>query len=589
MTDPTRIGDVLPDAARALGIPIDARTGRPANPADPDLFRTDYRRQRWYVDPLPGCELAPQAGKKDRWPAVSTIKRAWSKEFSKRWPDGIEGAEVYPLDPLRVALYADANWDHLTTLPTDQRVPALAKAAKAALDAAASRGTGVHNGLEHLDNGDEVAARLAAGEWWPVVEVIHETKPAGVPVHTEVVGINRTLGFAGTLDGLHRLPDGRLVVIDWKTRGGEHDAYPEEACQLGFYSLCEYLIIADGATAKRVPLPVLDGGLIISITQGGYAVYPVDLGPAQDAARDLLECWHKKKTGQAAGRKAIGTPLVRDLTEYLAAEEPPAEWTPTDVAFDGTLSMESVVGVPEPPDATPADPERVTWIRQRITTMSSSPGRAAFAAAWPEGVPTPKNMPEGGWTDADIDRLAEALSAVEAEHSMPFPDEDPVKTAARAAEVAAEWSTEKSPAPSVAPVRDLDEGEVMSDEDVAAVRSAAKTLADEHRHTLVGWSKDGERDGRPWAGNVLTRRTWEIGRAAIACARHLHDPDGDGLTRAALAIVIGEDLQATWRTGAVLGSLSIEEAQRLHDVAEAFGRDDDAVVTDLGTRLAATA
>lgn len=48
---------------------------------NPDMFRTKVHNARWYCDPLPGCDLAPAT--QDKWPSVTTIKKAWSKPFRK--------------------------------------------------------------------------------------------------------------------------------------------------------------------------------------------------------------------------------------------------------------------------------------------------------------------------------------------------------------------------------------------------------------------------------------------------------------------------------------------------------------------------
>jgi hypothetical protein len=50
-------------------------------------------------------------------------------------------------------------------------------------------------------------------------------------------------------------------------------------------------------------------------------------------------------------------------------------------------------------------------------------------------------------------------------------------------------------------------------------------------------------------------------------------PDCDLLTRGALSLVIGEDVQPGWETGAVLGGLTIEQAQSLDEMAVAFAAD----------------
>ena len=86
---------------------------------------------------------------------------------------------------------------------------------------------------------------------------------------------------------------------------------------------------------------------------------------------------------------------------------------------------------------------------------------------------------------------------------------------------------------------------------------------------------------------MWTQRTYAINLAALRCATHLWDADDpDALTRAALTLAIGGDLQPSWLTGAVLGSLTIDQATRLEDIAAAFGADDTQTAADLGGVLA---
>src|SRR5690606_36429789 len=78
-----------------------------------------------------------------------------------------------------------------------------------------------------------------------------------------------------------------------------------------------------------------------------------------------------------------------------------------------------------------------------------------------------------------------------------------------------------------------------------------------------GWTAEAKRHDTPWgsiAAGKMTRRTYAINEAAAACAEHLtdHDLDPDDLTRAALAVVQGEDVQPEVPTGAALGALSID-------------------------------
>jgi hypothetical protein len=96
----------------------------------------------------------------------------------------------------------------------------------------------------------------------------------------EVVCIHRTLngvGYGGTADAIIRI-DGSLYLVDWKSRGSDHDAYPEEAGQVAALAGAEYMIITgpDGEPTRAL-VPRLEGGLIVSIKTDGCRTYPVML------------------------------------------------------------------------------------------------------------------------------------------------------------------------------------------------------------------------------------------------------------------------------------------------------------------------
>ena len=207
-------------------------------PADPEAFRIERRRQRWYYDPLPTCPVATSTTAE--WPAISTVKRAWPSTFRKRWDDG----KVYDLDHLRIAKWADERFAVLAELESDERIPMLATAAERDLNRAAERGTGVHSIIETLCAGHDVDPANVKPQHAPYLDIARKLV-ADLRIdlrYAEVVGINRHMGIGCTIDAIPAVLDGELVVIDWKTRGADssHGAYEGEAAQLGVAATCDY-------------------------------------------------------------------------------------------------------------------------------------------------------------------------------------------------------------------------------------------------------------------------------------------------------------------------------------------------------------
>lgn len=537
---------------------LDALNAAMPSPADPARFRTDYRRQRWYVDPLPACEVAEASG--DKWPALSTIKRAWNSTFRKTWA---EDGNTYDLDPLRVALYADENWSTLAALPRAERVPLLTRSAKADLDEAAKRGTAVHAALDLLLGGDEKgAAEVCHPDYWSTVRRMVTDLGLDL-VHAERVAICRTHGWGGTFDGIATIDD-KAYLIDWKTRGADskHGAYEAEAAQLGGYSLADYMVVeGDNGEAQRVKLPALAGGLVISIKPDSWEAYPVDLTAGAEACRELKSAWATIANGKSYGRKAIGK-----------------GWTIAPPA-DGVIEP--------PPQPVPAD--RSEWITQRIETLvMSSAAKAMLAESWPAGL-----AKRGPWDDDQIATIVAVLEPIETAVEAPFPHRDPAEREAEAQRHAEEAAQAAASAPRAFERPTPDDGDIVDAGDVAALKVKATTLDGPRAEACHAWRAQGRRHGSPWGGVVdgaWTQRCWSGNRAALLCAQHLLDPDdpevGETYVRAALSIVIGEELQPAWTTGAVIGSLSVEEAERLADIASAAAAQDAKTWRDLASAAA---
>lgn len=305
-------------------------------PKDPEAFRVQVNRTRWYRDPLPADSKWPAMT--EAVPAMTTIKSAWSKPFKKKTPTGL----VVPLDAYRAAAYVQDNLNELAGMHPDEVFMQVATAPDRDLAKAANRGTALHSVFEALAVGQRLAPELhddAVRPFLPACEAfVDEWRP--VWRMTEFVVINRALGFAGTADALAEL-DGTcttcgeplgLTVIDYKSRGSGHGAYEEEVCQLGGYASGEYIVITnDAGSLERIDPPGIRHGAIVSITaDDGYRLYPIEIADARHAFLGMFETWRIKRDGTSVARKAIGKPAMspsragdnRRGDQYHAEQQP---------------------------------------------------------------------------------------------------------------------------------------------------------------------------------------------------------------------------------------------------------------------------
>lgn len=163
-------------------------------------------------------------------------------------------------------------------------------------DAAARKGTGVHDEAESLvlalarETGEAWAAGRPLPAWpdelAPHMRSFAAWLERAQPRYeaTEATVFSRAQLYAGTLDAIAEVPWGdggrRLAVIDYKS--GEH-VYPEVGLQLAAYARGEFIGSPDGET--EVPLP--DVGLnaaVLHIRPRGCRLYPVEIGPRVIAA-----------------------------------------------------------------------------------------------------------------------------------------------------------------------------------------------------------------------------------------------------------------------------------------------------------------
>jgi len=87
---------------------------------------------------------------------------------------------------------------------------------------------------------------------------------------TEAVCANLSVGYAGTLDAIAKIPalgDG-LLVLDYKT--GKTGPYPEWALQVAAYHEAEWLWLKSG---ERVAMPAVAGAAVLRLRPEYYALH----------------------------------------------------------------------------------------------------------------------------------------------------------------------------------------------------------------------------------------------------------------------------------------------------------------------------
>jgi len=302
-------------------------------PSNADHYRVKIGRygDRWYADPLPADDIA--AVTDDAFPSVSTIKKAHGSDWT------FVGLK-------RVALALEDDPRCLDGLDLTDRYERLKVINKSGLRKAQDRGTDVHSMFEAGLRGQPVDATFMGAEAQTYQRAVQAFLDHYQPetVAAEVVCINRTLngyGYGGTGDALLRI-QGSLLKVDWKSRGADsdHGAYPEEAGQVGGYADSEYIIV-DGP--KRMPMPALDGGLIVSVKPDGYRAYPIDIDKAKTHWRNMHAWWVARRDerdpiGKPWAPHQHDDPLTTLIGAALTVDELNALWVANQTRWTDELT-----------------------------------------------------------------------------------------------------------------------------------------------------------------------------------------------------------------------------------------------------------
>lgn len=554
-------------------------------PKDKTLFRNDPENWTGYVDPLPACPIA-EGGDRE-YPSVSSIKAAWPKQL-------VDWAAKEA---------AKSAWRHrnaLVDMTEAEAVDLIAPASDRQRNAAAGRGHTVHDLLEHhlqLDAGimllaDDDPARA----YIDVVRTIVEREQPEV-LASEVIVFGEWTDerghvhyWSGTFDAIWRVAE-HNVLVDYKSRkaGKAASRYPEEGAQLGAYSSARYWVVEDDkAGAHRMHPLQVDAGMILSIAPEAYGKYLVeDIEHAQRVWQSTLQFRHTQKTAPSMFARVVkhtieaggaGT-ATRDATSPSTSTTVEVEPHPPVAPSGAPVVDQPAAGAPSSPAPAAGEPvhvataldavlhqARVAWVLRRIDViLAHATAPTTMGQLWPATVPRPKEVPggPGNWTAAQVDEVVRVLDLVEAQHEIPFGDEDPKTAAVRAAESERRAALDAE--------RMAEATDHAKDVDVAWLRQVLAQMEPDAQAQVLRWIGEADAAGVPWkmspAGQRTPRRRYLIAAAALELAMLVGNPVGDDTgPRHALALVLGDDA-AQHPVGALLGTLTIAQAEQLAALA----------------------
>jgi hypothetical protein len=205
-----------------------------------------------------------------RVPGVTTvIRKATAKDA------------LPPAAAKETALWAAAHAGELDTLGTDVWVRTAAAAYRDTWNARASLGTRLHEAARQLVTGELLTpADPDTGEEWPDDERRMAEHLARFfddwdvrPMAAERPVFHETDRWAGTLDLVARLGDGRRWLIDYKT--GASGIFPETSLQLAAYRNATHLQVETKDGLADWPMPKVDECAALWVRPDGYELRPV--------------------------------------------------------------------------------------------------------------------------------------------------------------------------------------------------------------------------------------------------------------------------------------------------------------------------
>ena len=359
-------------------------------------------------------------------------------------------------------------------------------------------------------------------------------------MHERIV-VNDRHQIAGTFDLI--VTDGTAnYVADIKTGSSLLGALGF-SIQLAIYANADALYTqgaaADGSQDLREPMPALNvqRGVILHVQPGSGRcdLHWIDL---ELGARALELAMTVRDIRKAKPLSPVAELPVEQRTKALVEKH-----------FPGAV------------DVTVIDDERRQWLRDRLARLIDNGLGQILVRRWPVGVPKLKTGEP--ITLEQCDELVQIVAEIEAEADLPF--FDPILPEPAPAKVVKITKRPK--------IDDAD-GEV-DEATIAEINAAAAALDASARAWVAATISAAGRAGRPirlmGTAGVASARRAAIARALIVCATF----DDDDLVRALVGLAMGDDeLQPAIALPIAIGSLTLDEAQRLERLAAAVAKTD---------------
>lgn len=481
------------------------------------------RRDRWgrYM------VLPPGASKPVGYPRATSVAKAL---------DDTSSLMTWNARMTALGLAARADLYGLLTAadPDDRKtIDGICKRASEAGGATVRRdlGTAIHGMLEQsFTKPGYVPPAQYAADIAAVHQALADAGARVLPEYVERMVVWDEHQIAGTFDGVLEI-NGELFLFDNKTGSLNSLKFGNLAwaIQGAIYAHADALytqgVATDGSQDVREPMPAVsrERAVIVHIEPGSAhcTLHWIDLKVGVDALQVALQVRQFRK--------------VKPLQPFTPTESLPA--------MAATVEPDMVDDV---------------WraqVRERLGVILANPdAKQMVGYMWPESVPTLKSQEP--ITIEQGARVLEMLSMVEKEHGLPFPDTPTTPPTKR------DRPVERRTAPN--------EGRAVTDADIQTVNELAAALPPDCQGIVSDVMKQCTKANRPirltGRGGKPTEHRMEVCKALVALAHF----DDLGIIMAAVAIATGEPRRQSTEVGDALGSVTIDEAKELQQIAGAI-------------------
>ena len=185
-------------------------------------------------------------------------------------------------------------------------------------DKAADAGTAIHEIVEFDAVGNTEGAEYLMSQLNPVgrakaTQARDFFSRGAVSIeHVEFVTYHTDLMYAGTGDFIVKmetvglpgvLKQEQTAILDLKTG---KSIWPEAALQIAAYRYASHMV--DLSTAEMKPMPEVDGGLVLHVTEKSWSLIPVDVS---EASFEIFKIALALSGELPLDRMMVGTPILR--------------------------------------------------------------------------------------------------------------------------------------------------------------------------------------------------------------------------------------------------------------------------------------